>query len=92
LYTDFAEAKAAARASANQFSRCACWEKLNEELGARTVASSAPFFIRMPHLKNAARRFYSLLAVRTPCARVTIDFGDGRKLERTLTGNSTHFR
>jgi hypothetical protein len=26
-----------------------------------------------------------------PVPRVTIDFGDGRKLERTLTGNSAHF-
>jgi hypothetical protein len=26
-----------------------------------------------------------------PVPRVTIDFGDGRKLERTLTGNSAHY-
>jgi hypothetical protein len=26
-----------------------------------------------------------------PVPRVTIDFGDGRKLERTLTGNSVHY-
>ena len=26
-----------------------------------------------------------------PAPRVTIDFGDGRKLERTLTGNSAHY-
>jgi hypothetical protein len=26
-----------------------------------------------------------------PAPRVTIDFGDGRKLERTLTGNSIHY-
>src|SRR4029453_9263171 len=26
-----------------------------------------------------------------PVPKVTIDFGDGRKLERTLTGNSAHY-
>ena len=26
-----------------------------------------------------------------PVPKVTIDFGDGRKLERTLTGNSIHY-
>lgn len=26
-----------------------------------------------------------------PVPRITIDFGDGRKLERTITGNSAHF-
>ena len=26
-----------------------------------------------------------------PVPRVTIDFGDGRKLERTITGNSAHY-
>jgi hypothetical protein len=31
------------------------------------------------------------LAVRTPRPKVTIDYGDGRKLERTLTGNSIHY-
>src|SRR5260370_39858025 len=26
-----------------------------------------------------------------PAPRITIDFGDGRKLERTITGNSIHY-
>src|SRR5262249_30292145 len=26
-----------------------------------------------------------------PAPRITIDFGDGRKMERTLTGNSVHY-
>ena len=26
-----------------------------------------------------------------PVTKVTIDFGDGRKLERTITGNSVHY-
>ena len=26
-----------------------------------------------------------------PVPRVTVDFGDGRKLERTITGNSAHY-
>jgi hypothetical protein len=36
-----------------------------------------------------------LLALRwqsvRPIPKVTIDYGDGRKLERTLTGNSIHY-
>src|SRR5262249_59425487 len=36
-------------------------------------------------------RFVLHWQTERPVPRVTIDFGDGRRLERTLTGNSVHY-
>jgi hypothetical protein len=91
-HTDFAAAKAAASATGKPILSLRLLGKLSEEF---SCANSR--FFRTVLYSNAAvskvlRERYVLhwQSVR-PAPRVTIDFGDGRKLERTLTGNSIHY-
>jgi hypothetical protein len=91
-YTDFAQAKLAARAQGKPILSLRLLGKLDEEF---SCANSR--FFRTTLYANAAvaqqlRENFILhwKSVR-PVPRVTIDFGDGRKLERTLTGNSIHY-
>ena len=91
-YTDFAEAKAAARAAGKPILSLRLLGKLNEEY---SCANSR--FFRTILYSNAAvskvlrEDFILYWQSERPVPRVTIDFGDGRKLERTLTGNSIHY-
>jgi hypothetical protein len=91
-YTDFAEAKAAARTAGKPILSLRLLGKLNEEF---SCANSR--FFRTVLYPNAAvskvlrERFVLHWQSVRPAPRVTIDFGDGRKLEQTLTGNSIHY-
>jgi hypothetical protein len=91
-YTDFAEAKQAARAEGKPILSLRLLGKLSEEY---SCANSR--FFRTILYSNAAvskmlRENYILYwQSERPAPKVTIDFGDGRKLERTLTGNSIHY-
>lgn len=91
-YTDFAQAKAAARAEGKPILSLRLLGKLNEEY---SCANSR--FFRTILYSNAAvskmlrEDFILYWQSERPAPRVTIDFGDGRKLERTLTGNSIHY-
>lgn len=91
-YTDFAQAKAAARAAHKPILSLRLLGKLNEEY---SCANSR--FFRTILYSNAAiskmlrEKFILYWQSERPAPRVTIDFGDGRKLERTVTGNSIHY-
>ena len=91
-YTDFDQAKAAARASGKPILYLRLLGKLSEEY---SCANSR--FFRTILYSNASvskllrERFILYWQSERPAPRVTIDFGDGRKLERTLTGNSIHY-
>ncbi|MEP6819224.1 MAG: hypothetical protein ABJA18_06800 [bacterium] len=91
-YTDFALAKTAARAAGKPILSLRLLGKLNEEY---SCANSR--FFRTILYSNAAvskmlrEDFILYWQSERPVPRVTIDFGDGRKLERTLTGNSVHY-
>lgn len=91
-YTDFATAKQAARAEGKPILSLRLLGKLSEEY---SCANSR--FFRTILYSNAAvskllREHYILYwQSERPAPKVTIDFGDGRKLERTLTGNSIHY-
>jgi len=91
-YTDFNQAKSAARAEGKPILSLRLLGKLNEEL---SCANSR--FFRTTLYSNAAmsnmlrERFILHWQAVRPAPRVTIDFGDGRKLELTLTGNSIHY-
>ena len=91
-YTDFDQAKAAARAAGKPILSLRLLGKLNEEF---SCANSR--FFRTVLYSNAQmsimlrERFILHWQSVRPAPRVTIDFGDGRKLERTLTGNSIHY-
>lgn len=91
-YTDFAQAKTAARDAGKPILSLRLLGKLNEEY---SCANSR--FFRTILYSNAAvskmlrEDFILYWQSERPVPRVTIDFGDGRKLERTLTGNSVHY-
>lgn len=91
-YTDFEKAKIAAQAQHKPILSLRLLGKLNEEF---SCANSR--FFRTTLYANAEVAAYlrdhfilHWKSVR-PVPRVTIDFGDGRKLERTITGNSIHY-
>lgn len=91
-YTDFEQAKAAARATGKPILSLRLLGNLDEEF---TCANSR--FFRTILYSNAEiskllrERFVLHWQSVRPVPRVTIDFGDGRKLERTITGNSIHY-
>lgn len=91
-YTDFDQAKTAARASGKPILSLRLLGNLDEEF---SCANSR--FFRTTLYANAEVSAYlrdhfilHWKSVR-PVPKVTIDFGDGRKLERTITGNSIHY-
>lgn len=91
-YTDLSQAEAAAKSSGKPILSLRLLGNLDEEF---SCANSR--FFRSVLYSNAAvsqhlRRHFILhwQSVR-PAPRITIDFGDGRKLVRTVTGNSIHY-
>jgi hypothetical protein len=91
-YTDIEAAKAAARRSGRPILSLRMLGKLTEEFSCANSRFFRTALYSNQELSRYLRDSYVLhwQSVR-PVPRVTIDFGDGRKLERTLTGNSAHF-
>jgi hypothetical protein len=91
-YTDLAAAKAAAKESGKPILSLRLLGNLNDEL---SCANSR--FFRTALYPNSGvsqllrDRFILHWQSERPVPKVTIDFGDGRKLEQTLTGNSIHY-
>jgi hypothetical protein len=91
-YTDLDQAKAAAKASGKPILSLRLLGQLDRDL---SCANSR--FFRVALYSNAEvskvlrDRFILHWQSVRPVPKVTIDFGDGRKLERTLTGNSIHY-
>lgn len=91
-YTDFEQARAAARASGKPILSLRLLGNLNEEYSCANSRFFRSVLYSNAQLSNVLRERFILhwKSVR-PVPRVTIDYGDGRKLERTLTGNSIHY-
>jgi hypothetical protein len=91
-YTDFEQAKAAARVSGKPILSLRLLGNLDEEL---SCANSRFFRTTLyPNAQvSAYLRDHFILHWKSvrPVPKVTIDFGDGRRLERTITGNSIHY-
>ena len=91
-YTDLAQAKAAAKASGKPILSLRLLGRLDEEL---SCANSRFFRIALyanGEVSEVLRdRFILHWESVRPAPKVTIDFGDGRRLQRTLTGNSIHY-
>lgn len=91
-YTDLEKAKAAARASGKPILSLRLLGNLSEEY---SCANSRFFRTVLYANKTVAdvlrERFVLHWKSVRPAPRVTIDYGDGRKLVRTLTGNSIHY-
>lgn len=91
-YTDMEQAKAAAKASGKPILSLRLLGKLSDEFSCansrffRTVLYSNPEIARYLN-DNFILHWKSV----RPAPRVTIDYGDGRRVERTITGNSIHY-
>jgi hypothetical protein len=91
-YTDFNKAKAEARAAGKPILSLRLLGKLSEEYSCANSRFFRTVLYSNAEVSKRLRENYILHweSVR-PAPRVTIDFGDGRKLESTLTGNSIHY-
>lgn len=91
-YTDFEQAKRAAAAERKPILSLRLLGNLNEEFSCANSRFFRTVLYANREVANLLRERFILhwKSVR-PAPRVTIDFGDGRKLERTLTGNSIHY-
>ncbi len=91
-YTNLEQAKAAAAETGRPILSLRMLGKLTDEYSC----ANSRFFRTALYSNKAVSDFLRTnfilhwQSVR-PVPRVTIDFGDGRKLERTLTGNSAHY-
>jgi hypothetical protein len=91
-YTDFAQARAAARAAGKPILSLRLLGKLNEEYSCANSRFFRTILYSNAEVSKLLReKFILYWESERPAPRVTIDFGDGRKLERTLTGNSIHY-
>ncbi len=91
-YTDFEEAKAAARREGKPILSLRLLGNLTDEFSCANSRFFRATLYSNPAIGQLLRDKFVLhwKSVR-PVPKVTIDFGDGRKLERTLTGNSIHY-
>jgi hypothetical protein len=90
-HTDLNEAKAAAERTRRPILSLRMLGKLTDEYSCANSRFFRTALYSNAKVSQFLRDNYVLhwQSVR-PVPRVTIDFGDGRKLERTLTGNSAH--
>jgi hypothetical protein len=91
-YTDLNEARKAAKQSGKPILSLRLLGKLTEEL---SCANSRYFrTVLYPDAEVSAMlrdRFILHWQSVRPAPVITVDFGDGRKIERTVTGNSIHY-
>lgn len=91
-YTDLESAKKASAANGKPILSLRLLGKLTDEFSC----ANSRFFrtVLYPNAEVSAAlrdRFVLHWQSVRPVPKVTIDYGDGRKLERTLTGNSIHY-
>ena len=91
-YTDLELAKAAARAVGKPILSLRLLGKLDEDYSCANSRFFRTTLYSNAEVSNYLREHFILhwQSVR-PVPKLTIDFGDGRKLVRTITGNSVHF-
>ncbi|HEY6118881.1 MAG TPA: hypothetical protein VIV66_02930 [Pyrinomonadaceae bacterium] len=91
-YTDLEQAKRAARQTGKPILSLHLLGKLSDEFSC----ANSRFFRTILYSNGEVSKFlrdHFILHWQSerPVPRVTIDFGDGRKLEGTVTGNSIHY-
>jgi hypothetical protein len=91
-YTDFEAALQAAQSTGKPILSLRMLGKLNEDYSCANSRFFRTTLYANADISSFLREHFILhwKSVR-PVPKVTIDFGDGRKLERTLTGNSIHY-
>ena len=91
-YTDIERAKAVAKSSGKPILSLRLLGKLTDEFScANSRFFRTTLYANNTISKKLQEQFVLHWKSVRPVPRVTIDFGDGRKLERTLTGNSIHY-
>lgn len=90
-FTDLAAALAEARRTQKPILSLRLLGRLDEELSCANSRFFRKLLYPEPRLNQLLRDHFVLhwQSVR-PVPRVTIDFGNGRRVEKTLTGNSVH--
>ena len=91
-HTDLEEAKKHARAEDKPILSLRLLGNLNEEFSCANSRLFRALLYPNSAISKFLRENYVLhwKSVR-PAPRITIDFGDGRRIERTVTGNSIHY-
>jgi hypothetical protein len=91
-YTDLDSAIAAAKQAGKPILSLRLLGKLNEELScANSRFFRTTLYANTEVSKVLRDRFILHWQSVRPAPRITVDFGDGRKIERTITGNSIHY-
>ena len=91
-YTDLEQAKAAARASGRPILSLRLLGRLDEDLSCANSRFFRTTLYPSAEVNQLLKdRFILHWESVRPAPKVTIDFGDGRKLVRTITGNSIHY-
>jgi hypothetical protein len=91
-YTDLDQAKMVAEQQKKPILSLRMLGNLNEDFScANSRFFRTTLYANADVSKLLRERFVLHWKSVRPVPRVTIDFGDGRKLERTLTGNSIHY-
>lgn len=91
-HTDFEEAKKRAQAQGKPILSLRLLGNLDEELSCANSRFFRTALYPDPEISKLLREDYVLhWQSMRPAPKVTVDFGDGRKLVRTITGNSIHY-
>lgn len=91
-HIDFASAQAAARQQGRPILHLRMLGSLEEDLScANSRLFRATLYANQDLSRFLREQFVLYWSSERPVPRVTIDFGDGRTLERTTTGNSAHY-
>jgi hypothetical protein len=90
--TDLDEAKRLSKETGKPILSLRLLGNLNEEFSCANSRFFRAVLYSNKDISDVLRERYVLhwQSVR-PAPRITIDFGDGRKIERTITGNSVHY-
>jgi hypothetical protein len=91
-YTNLADAEAAAAVSGKPILSLRLLGNLNEEYSCANSRFFRTTLYANAEVSSYLREHFVLhwKSVR-PIPRITVDFGDGRRIERTITGNSIHY-
>ncbi len=91
-YTDLASAKAAAQKSGKPILELRLLGRLDDELSCANSRIFRETLYSNTELSKWLRDHFILMwSTERPVPKVTIDFGDGRRIQTTTTGNSAHF-
>jgi hypothetical protein len=91
-YTDFEQAKAEAKSSGKPILSLRLLGRLDEELSCANSRLFRLVLYPNPQTSQFLRETYVLhWSTERPVPQLTLDFGDGRVVRRTITGNSVHY-